>query len=115
MLGVVTMCSLRPRWLQALLNSALISELCLGRWIWKSLKTKAGGAVPWNVQTANSDPSNLLWEKDKSYIVAVAPGLYEVQFGFYSRRKPVVKLHVNGEPVMTVNGGSVRPSHDSIP
>ena len=25
---------------QALLNSTLITELCLGRWIWKSLKTK---------------------------------------------------------------------------
>jgi hypothetical protein len=27
---------------QSLLNSALITELCLGRWIWKSLKTKSG-------------------------------------------------------------------------
>jgi hypothetical protein len=27
---------------QSLINSALVTELCLGRWIWKSLKTKAG-------------------------------------------------------------------------
>lgn len=64
---------------QALLNSALITELCLGRWIWKSLKTKHGGAVPWNMQTANSDPDNLLWEKDKAGITCVSPGLYEIQ------------------------------------
>ena len=89
---------------QALLNSTLITELCLGRWIWKSLKTKAGGAVPWNIQTANSDPANLMWEKDKTYITCVSPGLYEIQLGFFSRRKPVVKLHVNGEPVLTLSG-----------
>ena len=30
-------------------------------------------------------------------MTCVAPGLYEIQLGFFSRRKPVVKLHVNGE------------------
>jgi len=87
---------------QAALCKALASEFCLGRWIWKSLKTKTGGVVPWNIQTANSDPGNLVWEKDKGYIACLTPGLYEVQFGFFSRRRPVVKLHVNTEPVLTV-------------
>jgi hypothetical protein len=64
---------------QSLLNSALVTELCLGRWIWKSLKTLPGGTVPWNMQTANSDPDNLLWEKDKAGITCVSPGLYEIQ------------------------------------
>lgn len=64
---------------QALMSSALVTELCLGRWIWKSLKTKQGGTVPWNIQTANSDPDNLLWEKDKAGITCVSPGLYEIQ------------------------------------
>ena len=67
---------------QSLLNSALVTELCLGRWIWKSLKTKPGGTVPWNMQTANSDPDNLLWEKDKAGITCVSPGLYEIQVMF---------------------------------
>ncbi|KAJ1480314.1 hypothetical protein T484DRAFT_1811245, partial [Baffinella frigidus] len=47
---------------------------------------------------ANSDPANLIWEKDKPYVTCVTPGLYEVHFGFYSRKRPVVKVHVNGEP-----------------
>jgi len=29
-------------------------------------------------------------------------GLYEVTLGFFSRRKPLVKVHVNGEAVLTV-------------
>ena len=33
-----------------------------------------GGLVPWNLQTANSDPKNLLWEKDKTFICCTTPG-----------------------------------------
>jgi hypothetical protein len=32
-----------------------------------------------------------MWEKDKTYVTCVAPGLYEIQLGFFSRRKPVVR------------------------
>lgn len=39
--------------------------------------------------------------------MTVMPGLYEISFGFYSRRKPVVQLLVNGEVVVTaVNSSS---------
>ena len=45
---------------QSLVNSALITELCLGRWIWKSLKTKTSGAVPWNLQVCIYFYSNMI-------------------------------------------------------
>ena len=32
-----------------------------------------------HAQTANSDPANLMWEKDKTYLTCVSPGLYEIQ------------------------------------
>jgi hypothetical protein len=51
---------------QALVNAGLSADMSLGRWIWRSGKTKAGRAVPWNVQTLNSDPDNFVWEKDKA-------------------------------------------------
>ena len=57
-------------------------------------QTKAGGAVPWNIQTANSDPANLMWEKVLSlslslslcvcvcvcvtYVACVVPGAHEM-------------------------------------
>ena len=44
---------------QSLVSSALITELCLGRWIWKSLKTKTSGAVPWNLQVCIYVYSNM--------------------------------------------------------
>jgi hypothetical protein len=62
----------------------------------------------------NSDPENFLWEKDKATITTVVPGLYEVTFGFFSRKKPTVQLLVNGEPVLSaVNSSSYVIHHSS--
>ena len=91
---------------QMALSRAVASELCVGRWIWKSLKTKTGGVIPWNIETVNLDPENYIWEKDRGYIACIAPGLYELQLSFYSRRRPVVKIHVNSEPIYTITSGS---------
>jgi hypothetical protein len=89
---------------QALVNEALCAQNCVGRWIWKSGEVKPPQAlIPWEVQALNTCPDNFLWEKSKTSLVAVAPGLYEVSFGFYSKRQPVVILHLNGEPLLTVN------------
>lgn len=96
---------------QALLNSTLIAELCLGRWIWKCQKTRGGGLVPWNLQTANSDPANLVWEKDRTHITCVAAGLYEISVGFFSQRKPSVKVLVNSEPVLTITSPPYGVTH----
>eukprot|EP00899_Mesostigma_viride_P021531 jgi/Mesvir1/2937/Mv14002-RA.1 len=100
---------------QAVINASLATDACVGRWIWKNGRTRPGSnAVPWNIQSVNTDPENYLWEKDKSSIVAVAPGLYEVTFGFFTRKKPTVQLLVNGEPVLSaVNAASYVLHHSS--
>lgn len=108
---------------QSLLMESLCAEHLLGRWLWKSGKTKGlpggaarpgGGAVPWNVQNVNTNPANFMWEKDRASIMCVAPGLYEVTFGFFSRKKPQVQLLVNGEPVLSsVNSASYAVHHSS--
>ena len=49
---------------------------------------------------------NFVWEKDKASITCTAPGLYEVTFGFFTRRKPAVQLLINGEPVLSAVSGS---------
>lgn len=54
-------------------------ENAVGRWIWKSGRTKAGGTVPWNLQSVNTDADNMHWEKDKCSITVDVPGLYEVR------------------------------------
>jgi len=41
-------------------------------------EVKTGSLVPWEVQLVNTLPDNFLWEKEKTVILVVAPGLYEV-------------------------------------
>jgi len=100
---------------QSLIMESLCSEHLLGRWIWKSGRVKGDKhAVPWNVQNINTNPENFVWEKDRTAITTVAPGLYEVTFGFFTRKKPSVQLLVNGEPVLSaVNSASYAVHHSS--
>jgi hypothetical protein len=61
------------------------------------------------VQAINTCPDNFLWDKNKSAILLVAPGLYSLSFGFYSRKLPTLKVYVNNEVIFTV----FPPSSDS--
>jgi hypothetical protein len=45
----------------------------------------------------NTCPENYVWTEGQTSILTIAPGLYEVTFGFFARRMPSVKLLVNGE------------------
>lgn len=93
---------------------ALCAENCLGRWLWKSGELKSGNLVPWELQNVNTAPDNFLWEKEKISIVTVAPGLYQIVLGFYSRKKPTIQILVNGEPIMSaVNTSSYVVHHSS--
>lgn len=62
----------------------------------------------------NTCPENFLWEEDKTSVLTVAPGLYEITFGFFSNKKPTVQLLVNGEAVLSaVNSSSYVIHHSS--
>lgn len=99
---------------QALINDALCAENCVGRWLWKSGHVKNGYAVPWDVQLVNTAPDNFIWEKEKTNIVVVAAGLYEITIGFYADKKPTVQLLLNGEPILSaVNSASYVVHHSS--
>ncbi|KAG2452969.1 hypothetical protein HYH02_002306 [Chlamydomonas schloesseri] len=116
---------------QGVINSGFAQNLHMARWLWKSTRTKAGNAVPWEVQAVNTDTDNFVWEEGKATIVTVAPGLYEVSFGFYPatgaprlrRTPPLIQLLVNGEVALTGvfnpttiqhgSGGSALPGNRS--
>ena len=88
---------------QALVNEALCAENCVGRWIWKSGDLYHKNQVPWEVQAINTCPDNFLWEKNKSSIICVAPGLYQMTFGFFSKKESLIQVFLNGEPIMTAS------------
>jgi len=72
------------------INEALCAENCSARWLWKSGELQNGFAIPWEIQTINTCPENFLWDEYKSMILTVAPGLYEVNFGFFSAKQPTI-------------------------
>ncbi len=97
-----------------MINDALCAENCVGRWLWKSGQVKNGYAVPWDIQLVNTAPDNFIWEKEKTNIVVVASGLYEITIGFYADKKPTVQLLINGEPILSaVNSASYVVHHSS--
>ena len=75
---------------QSGINEALCAENCSARWLWKSGELQNGFAIPWEIQTINTCPENFLWDEDKSLILTVAPGLYEINFGFFSAKQPTI-------------------------
>jgi len=91
---------------QTLINDALCSENCVARWSWKSGQLKNGYAIPWESQSVNTAPDNFLWEKEKASVMVVTGGLYEINMGFYSDKKPSVQLLINGEPVLSIANSS---------
>lgn len=86
---------------QAVTNESLCSENILGRWAWKSGELRSGTLVPWEIQVANTLPDNFMWEKDKTSVLVVAPGLYQLCCGFYSRKGAALQILVNGETLFS--------------
>ena len=57
----------------------------------------------------NTSPDNFIWEKDKTFILVKEGGLYELNFGFYSDKKPNIQIIVNGEIIINtqINNNSI--------
>ena len=63
------------------------------------------------MQILNTDAGNFGWERDKPTIGVAAPGLYEINFCFFTKKKPVLQLLVNGEAVIESNNVSSYIAH----
>ena len=85
---------------QAIINDTLCNENCVGRWFWQSGNVKNNYIIPWENQSVNTSPDNFIWEKDKTFILVNEEGLYELNLGFYSEKRPSIQVVVNGEIII---------------
>lgn len=46
-------------------------------------------------------------------IITTAPGLYELTFGIFSKKKPTVQVLVNGDPVLSAVNNASHVTHHS--
>ena len=85
---------------QAIINDTLCNENSIGRWIWNSGNNQNNYIIPWESQSINTSPDNFIWEKDKTFILVNEEGLYELNLGFYSDKRPSIQVLVNGEIII---------------
>ena len=92
---------------QSIINDTLCNENCIGRWMWKSGNIKNNYLIPWESQTVNTSPDNFIWEKEKTFILIKEEGLYELNLGFYSEKRPSIQVAVNGEIIINSQNNNV--------
>ena len=85
---------------QSLINDTLCNENIIGRWLWKSGTNKNNYLIPWEIQSVNTSPDNFILEKDKTFILVNEEGLYELNLGFYSEKRPSIQVVANGEIII---------------
>ena len=81
------------------LNEMLCSENCVARWIWRSGDVRTGFSIPWEIESVNTCPDNFIWEVGNTSVIAAAPGLYEITFAIFARKKPNIEVLVNGQAI----------------
>jgi len=55
--------------------------------------------VCWEREEANTNADNFMWERKKTQLMLVAPGIYEVKVAVFCEKLPMVTLLVNSQPV----------------
>jgi len=63
--------------------------------MWKSGELKPGGLIPWESELANTVPDHFFWEKDKSSILIISTGIYEITACVFSKNS-VLTILANG-------------------
>jgi len=65
--------------------------------------------VPWDAQSKFTNSDNYLWDKSQTGIVVNEPGIYELAFGFFTKKQPIIQVNVNGEPILSGQKQSLIP------
>jgi len=96
-------------------TEALCAENWVGRWYWKTGLLKNDNAIPWEEQNINTCPENYLWEENKTSILTVAPGLYELKCGLYSNKyRPYFDVLINGMNCLSCTKYNSAESQDTV-
>ncbi|CAD8114060.1 unnamed protein product [Paramecium primaurelia] len=81
---------------------SLCQENIVARFQWRSGETQ-NHLIPWEYEVINTLPENFVWEKGKSSILIVAPGVYHIAYAFFSKEKQTVSVLINGENIATLD------------
>ena len=79
------------------INTTLVQENKIGKWLWDSGNLRGGHTVPWEIQKINNCPDNYIWDKDTINLVINNKGIYYLNLIFFANSFSIIKIFINGE------------------
>ncbi|KAM3147350.1 hypothetical protein pb186bvf_000601 [Paramecium bursaria] len=83
---------------QTQVYESLCQENIVGRFQWRSGELQ-NHLIQWEFEVINTLPENFVWEKNKTSILIVAPGVYHISYAFFAKDKQTIQVLINGESI----------------
>ena len=88
---------------QEVINNIYLTENATGIWKWVSSKLK-NGYIPLEVEYYNTMRDNFLWEEDRTSLMIVNKGVYNIKIVIFTNELNInITLVVNGENIINKN------------
>ena len=89
--------------IQEIINNIYLTENATGVWKWVSSKLK-NGYIPLEIEYYNTMRDNFLWEEDRTSLMIVNKGVYNIKIVIFSNEIDTnVTLVINGENLVSKN------------
>ena len=89
--------------IQEIINNIYLTENATGVWKWVSSKLK-NGYIPLEIEYYNTMRDNFLWEEDRTSLMIVNKGVYNIKIVIFSNELDTnVTLVINGENLVSKN------------
>ena len=89
--------------IQEIINNIFLTENATGIWKWVSSKLK-NGYIPLEVEYYNTMRDNFLWEEDRTSLMIVNKGVYNIKIVIFTNELNInITLVVNGENIINKN------------
>jgi hypothetical protein len=97
--------------IQEVINNIYLTENSTGIWKWVSARLN-NGYIPLEIEYYNTMRDNYLWEEDRTSLMIINKGVYNVKIVIFTNDKDAkITLVVNGENIITKEVGSQKPDY----
>jgi len=98
---------------QQSINEVICAETVIARWIWISGELKGGNLINWDKEIINTLPENFKYSNKEYCFKIASSGIYRIEMGYYSKKKPTVQIIVNGQTVVSAINSNAYVLHHS--
>ena len=92
------------------INSALVQNNQVGKWIWESGLVKNNHFIFWEIQKINNCPENFIWNQNSDTIIVKQKGIYSLNLAIFMNNSAIIQLYINGEKILSKNNNDKEKS-----